>query len=184
MLNQELLPFSKSLFEKLTNSGGLYCVSMYVPMYKKGKEQNDHLAQDNLKHCIKEVTNKLKKHQLSENEIKKYLNPIEVADEMTQILKAQEKCDLVICLSHLGFKYTNDPEKVCDVLLAQKTKHIDLIIGGHTHTFLDKPIVETNREGQPVLINQVGCFGINLGRIDFYFSDDKQYETKTRSIIL
>ena len=114
----------------------------------------------------------------------KYLNPIEVADEMTQILKAQEKCDLVICLSHLGFKYTNDPEKVCDVLLAQKTKHIDLIIGGHTHTFLDKPIVETNREGQPVLINQVGCFGINLGRIDFYFSDDKQYETKTRSIIL
>ena len=114
----------------------------------------------------------------------KYLNPIEVADEMTQILKAQETCDLVICLSHLGFKYTNDPEKVCDVLLAQKTKHIDLIIGGHTHTFLDKPIVETNREGQPVLINQVGCFGINLGRIDFYFSDDKQYETKTRSIIL
>ena len=40
MLNQELLPFSKSLFEKLTNSGGLYCVSMYVPMYKKGKEKN------------------------------------------------------------------------------------------------------------------------------------------------
>ena len=114
----------------------------------------------------------------------KYLNPIEVADEMTQILKAQEKCDLVICLSHLGFKYTNDPEKVCDVLLAQKTKHIDLIIGGHTHTFLDKPIVETNREGQPVLINQVGCFGINLGRIDFYFSDDKQYDTKTKNIIV
>jgi 5'-nucleotidase len=114
----------------------------------------------------------------------KYLNPIEIADEMTQILKVQEKCDLVICLSHLGFKYTNDPEKVCDVLLAQKTKNIDLIIGGHTHTFLDKPIVETNQEGQPVLINQVGCFGINLGRIDFYFSNDKQYDTKTRNIIL
>jgi 5'-nucleotidase len=114
----------------------------------------------------------------------KYLNPIEIAEEMTQILKEQEKCDLVICLSHLGFKYTNDPEKVCDVLLAQKTKNIDLIIGGHTHTFLDKPIVETNREGQPVLINQVGCFGINLGRIDFYFSDDKEYDTKTRNIII
>jgi 5'-nucleotidase len=114
----------------------------------------------------------------------KYLNPIEIAEEMTQILKEQEKCDLIICLSHLGFKYTNDPEKVCDVLLAQKTKNIDLIIGGHTHTFLDKPIVETNRDGQPILINQVGCFGINLGRIDFYFSDDKQYDTKTRNIIL
>jgi 5'-nucleotidase len=114
----------------------------------------------------------------------KYLNPIEIAEEMTQTLKEQEKCDLVICLSHLGFKYTNDPEKVCDVLLAQKTKNIDLIIGGHTHTFLDKPIVETNRDGQPVLINQVGCFGINLGRIDFYFSSDKHYDTKTRNIIL
>ena len=114
----------------------------------------------------------------------KYLNPIEIAEEMTQILKEQEKCDLVICLSHLGFKYTNDPEKVCDVLLAQKTKSIDLIIGGHTHTFLDKPIVETNRDGQPVLINQVGCFGINLGRIDFYFSNDKHYDTKTRNIIV
>jgi len=114
----------------------------------------------------------------------KYLNPIEIAEEMTQILKEQEKCDLVICLSHLGFKYTNDPEKVCDVLLAQKTKNIDLIIGGHTHTFLDKPIVETNRDGQPVLINQVGCFGINLGRIDFYFSNDKHYDTKTRNIIV
>lgn len=113
-----------------------------------------------------------------------YLNPIEIAEEMTQILKEQEKCDLVICLSHLGFKYTNDPEKVCDVLLAQKTKNIDLIIGGHTHTFLDKPIVETNRDGQSVLINQVGCFGINLGRIDFYFSNDKQYDTQTRNIIL
>jgi 5'-nucleotidase len=114
----------------------------------------------------------------------KYLNPIEIAEEMTQTLKEQEKCDLVICLSHLGFKYSNEPEKVCDVLLAQKTKNIDLIIGGHTHTFLDKPIVESNRDGQPVLINQVGCFGINLGRIDFYFSSDKQYDTKTRNIIL
>ena len=114
----------------------------------------------------------------------KYLNPIEIAEETTKILKEEEKCDLIICLSHLGFKYKNDPEKVCDILLAQKTKNIDLIIGGHTHTFLDKPIVETNREGQPVLINQVGCYGLNLGRIDFYFSNEKQYDTKTRTIIL
>lgn len=114
----------------------------------------------------------------------KYLDPIEIAEETTKILKEEEKCDLIICLSHLGFKYKNDPEKVCDVLLAQKTKNIDLIIGGHTHTFLDKPIVETNREGQPVLINQVGCYGLNLGRIDFYFSNEKQCDTKTRTIIL
>ena len=90
-----------------------------------------------------------------------------------KILKQNEKCDLVICLSHLGFKYQNDPEKICDVRLAKQTKDIDLIIGGHTHTFLDKPVTETNAEGKEVLINQVGCYGINLGRIDFYFDKAK-----------
>lgn len=98
-----------------------------------------------------------------------YHNPIEVAQDIAQTLKHDKKCDLVICLSHIGFKYKDFPDKVCDVMLAQKTKDIDLIIGGHTHTFLDKPVIEKNRDGKEVLINQVGCYGINLGRIDFYF---------------
>ena len=89
---------------------------------------------------------------------------------------------MVICLSHLGFKYKSEPEKICDVLLAQKTKDIDLIIGGHTHTFLDKPMVFSNLEGKSVLVNQVGCYGINLGRIDFYFSKDKKYYKTTKKI--
>ena len=100
-----------------------------------------------------------------------YNNPIDVTKDIVRQLKEIEKCDLVICLSHLGFKYKNEPEKVCDILLAQQTKDIDLIIGGHTHTFLDKPVVEKNSKGKDVLINQVGCYGINLGRIDFYFSN-------------
>jgi 5'-nucleotidase len=103
----------------------------------------------------------------------KYNNPIEVAQDMSRILKENEKCDIVICLSHLGFNYKNDPEKASDVNLARKTKNIDLIIGGHTHTFLDKPVIEKNIEGKEVLINQVGCYGINLGRIDFYLDSDK-----------
>lgn len=98
-----------------------------------------------------------------------YNNPVDVAQDMTRILKQEKKCDLVICLSHLGFQYPNEPEKICDVDLAKKTKDIDLIIGGHTHTFLDKPVIEKNSDGKEVLINQVGCYGINLGRIDFYF---------------
>ena len=113
-----------------------------------------------------------------------YNNPIEVAQDMTRILKEEKKCDLVICLSHLGFKYKDEPEKPSDILLAQKTKNIDIIIGGHTHTFLDKPVVEKNSEGKDVLINQVGCYGINLGRIDFYFSDDKKYFNKGKNIIV
>jgi 5'-nucleotidase len=101
-----------------------------------------------------------------------YLNPIEVAQDMARILKHNKKCDLVICLSHLGFSYKNEPNKVSDLDLAKKTKNIDLIIGGHTHTFLDKPVIEKNIEGKEVMINQVGCYGINLGRVDFYLSDD------------
>jgi 5'-nucleotidase len=103
----------------------------------------------------------------------KYNNPIEVAQDMSRILKENEKCDIVICLSHLGFNYKNDLEKASDINLARKTKNIDLIIGGHTHTFLDKPVIEKNLEGKEVLINQVGCYGINLGRIDFYLDSEK-----------
>ena len=113
-----------------------------------------------------------------------YNNPIEVAQDMTRILKEKKKCDLVICLSHLGFKYKDEPEKPSDIVLAQKTKNIDLIIGGHTHTFLDKPVIEKNSEGKEVLINQVGCFGVNLGRIDFYLSNDKLYHNQTKNIII
>jgi 5'-nucleotidase len=113
-----------------------------------------------------------------------YNNPIEVAQDITRILKEEKKCDLVICLSHLGFKYKDEPEKPSDILLAQKTKNIDLIIGGHTHTFLDKPVIEKNSEGKEVLINQVGCFGVNLGRIDFYLSNYKMYNNQSKNIIV
>ncbi|HIB36940.1 metallophosphatase [Mesonia sp.] len=99
----------------------------------------------------------------------KYLNPVEIAQEMTKKLKQQEKCDLVICLSHLGYHYETD--KIDDLKLAAKTKDIDLIIGGHTHTFLPKPTVTTNIEGKKVLVNQTGWAGVNLGRIDFYLDE-------------
>jgi len=103
-----------------------------------------------------------------------YNNPIEVAQDMSRILKVNEKCDLVICLSHLGFIYANDHEKISDLVLARTTKNIDAIIGGHTHTFLTKPYVEKNLDGHEVLINQVGCYGINVGRLDFTFEMGKK----------
>ena len=113
-----------------------------------------------------------------------YNNPIEVAQDMSKILKEEQKCDLVICLSHLGYSYKNEPYKVSDLELAKKTKNIDLIIGGHTHTFLEKPVVEKNSEGKDVLINQVGCYGINLGKIDFYFSKDKAVKNSGKNIMV
>ncbi|WP_420322822.1 metallophosphatase [Flagellimonas sp.] len=101
-----------------------------------------------------------------------YLNPFEIALDTERLLKEEEKCDLIICLSHLGYDYQN-PERASDTQLAQRTHFTDLIIGGHTHTFLDKPDVRTNQQGNSVLVNQVGAYGINLGRIDFYFDSDK-----------
>lgn len=114
----------------------------------------------------------------------KYYNPIEVATDITKTLKETEKCDLIICLSHLGFDYKNEKDKPSDLKLAAATQDIDLIIGGHTHTFLDKPVIKTNKVGKQVVINQVGAYGINLGRIDFYFSDDSKYISKEKNIIV
>lgn len=113
-----------------------------------------------------------------------YLDPIEIAQDMSRILKDEEHCDLIICLSHIGYNYSNRPEKVSDLMLASKTKDIDLIIGGHTHTFLPKPTIAKNLEGKNVLVNQVGCYGLILGRIDFYFDTDKNKEANGTTIIV
>lgn len=114
----------------------------------------------------------------------KYLDPLEMSQEMTRVLKVNEQCDLVICLSHLGYNYRNQIDKIDDLKLAAATKDIDLIIGGHTHTFLKKPTIVKNLEGKNTLVNQVGCFGINLGKIDFYFDSDKNKAANGTSIIV
>ena len=114
----------------------------------------------------------------------KYLDPVEMTQEMTRILKTEAHCDLIICLSHLGYNYKTNPNKISDLKLAALTKDIDLIIGGHTHTFLSKPTVVKNSEGKNILINQVGCYGINLGKIDFYFDAAKNKTANGTSIIV
>jgi 5'-nucleotidase len=98
----------------------------------------------------------------------KYLDPVKKANEMETFLKLNQKCDLVICLSHLGYKYKEN--KVSDVVLAKNTSFTDIIIGGHTHTFLKTPDSIKNLSGNETLVNQVGFAGINLGRIDYTFS--------------
>lgn len=109
-------------------------------------------------------------------------NPIEIAQDMTRVLKDDLKCDLIICLSHLGYKYAENAQMISDLDLALKTKNIDLIIGGHTHTFLDKPTIVLNTEGKEVLVNQVGCYGVRVGRIDFYLDTFNNKTTTSRII--
>ena len=102
-----------------------------------------------------------------------YNDPVDVAQHYADFLKKDKKCDMVICLSHIGYQYPERKDKICDALLATKTDNIDLILGGHTHTFLPEPQKYTNRAGKSVLVNQVGWAGLLLGRIEFFFDKDK-----------
>ncbi len=112
-----------------------------------------------------------------------YLDPLQKVNETASLLKKEKGCDMVICLSHLGYKYGNS--KVSDEVLAKETEYVDLIIGGHTHTFLDAPVMYKNKLGSDVLVNQVGWAGINLGRLDFEFSRSKKKNlAKSHSVII
>lgn len=92
----------------------------------------------------------------------KYLDPIPVAQEISTLLKEQHHCDLVVCISHMGtFAHGDKPS---DTLLAQSTRYIDVIIGGHTHKIVTNHYVE-NLDGDSVLLAQMGKSGARIGKI-------------------
>jgi 5'-nucleotidase len=93
-----------------------------------------------------------------------YLNPIETANHTAQELHLKG-CDFIICLSHLGYSYP-DEKKPSDIRLASESEHIDLILGGHTHTFMEAPSVHRNKGNKDTLIHQVGFAGLFLGKIE------------------
>ena len=98
----------------------------------------------------------------------RYSDPIAAARRSCGELR-DEGCALVICLSHLGYQYPGS--KVSDTVLAQAVPEIDLILGGHTHTFMDRPDRYPDPSGAPreTLVHQVGWGGVRLGRIDVVF---------------
>jgi 5'-nucleotidase len=93
----------------------------------------------------------------------RYTDPFAAARRAVSHLR-EEGCSLVVCLSHLGYRYRGSVPS--DTLLAQEVPGIDLILGGHTHTFMDKPDAYTHPDGSRTLVNQVGWAGMRLGRID------------------
>ncbi len=111
-----------------------------------------------------------------------YLDPIKSAQKYEKILKQEMACDLVICLSHLGFKYRDG--KVSDIVLAHQTSHTDIILGGHTHTFLREPAIEKNRKGQEVIINQVGFGGILIGQLEVFFNRKRKKKVSHKNNIV
>ena len=96
-----------------------------------------------------------------------YFDPVEKLQEQVNFLRKNKNCNAVVVLSHLGYQYSS--EKIDDIKLAQRTEGIDVILGGHTHTFLDEPTVVKNRAGKKVVINQAGWAGLKLGHLQFEY---------------
>lgn len=109
----------------------------------------------------------------------RYLDPIKNGQMWASFLRHEEGCQLVICLSHLG--YEPRLNNVCDKVLATETSEIDLIIGGHSHTFMERAEIWKNKDGNPVLINQVGWAGLMLGRVDFEFNSKNELDSFSMS---
>lgn len=96
----------------------------------------------------------------------KYLDPIAVTKDVVKTLREKEKCDLVICLSHLGWK-TGD-EEPSDERVVPQTEGVDLFLGGHTHTYLNPAKMVENAVGKQVPVSQNGKSGMYLSRFDVH----------------
>jgi 5''-nucleotidase/2'',3''-cyclic phosphodiesterase and related esterases len=99
-----------------------------------------------------------------------FLDPIESANKTADHLRNDKKCDLIICLSHLGY-YTHE-NAMGDIRLAKNSRNIDIIIGGHTHFVPGKPHYVYNADGKPVLIDQAGGLGLDIGRIEVKMEEE------------
>jgi len=102
-----------------------------------------------------------------------YEDPIITAKETVKTLRENERCSLVIALSHVGYYPNPKQGQIGDTQLAAQVDGIDFIASGHTHTFMQEPVVQAQPCGQKTLIFQVGKSGIYVGRVDFTFRAGK-----------
>ena len=91
----------------------------------------------------------------------RFLDPVETATRMVDLLKGKKKCDLVVCISHLGWQKTEYP----DERVIENTSGIDLVLGGHSHTYFEKLEYVDNKEGRPVPVDQNGKHGAFVGKL-------------------
>ena len=93
---------------------------------------------------------------------------VETVQKYADLLKVDEGCDLVIALTHIGYT-EHTPGDITDPILCSKTRNLDLIVGGHSHTFLEEMVYLPNVDGVPTPVVQDGCYGIFWGRVDYSF---------------
>src|SRR5829696_2820203 len=110
-----------------------------------------------------------------------YIDPVIAARDVVKKLRDEERCAFVICMSHLG--YFEDGKRG-DSLVAAQVDGIDFIASGHTHTFMEQPVTQTQPCGAKTLIFQVGKSGIYVGRVDFTFRAGKLVASAARLLDL
>lgn len=97
-----------------------------------------------------------------------YANPVTVLNSLAAELKNEHKCDLVIALSHCGL-YTGREGNPSDEQIVPQTENVDIIVGGHSHTYMEEMLTIKNRAGKDVIIVQDGAMGDYIGRLDLYW---------------
>ena len=97
-----------------------------------------------------------------------FLAPTDVLNRLAHELKAEHKCDLVIALSHCGL-YTGRPNNPSDEQIAPLTENVDIIVGGHSHTYMEQMLTVKNKQGKDVIIVQAGANGEYIGRLDLWW---------------
>lgn len=103
----------------------------------------------------------------------KYYEPVKVSRGAVRVLREKERCAMVICASHLGYYPNPKGEEIGDTQVAAQVDGIDFIASGHTHTFMQQPVVTKQPAGGNTIIFQVGKSGIYLGRVDFTVKANK-----------
>jgi 5'-nucleotidase len=110
-----------------------------------------------------------------------YIDPVVAARDVVKKLREEERCALVVAMSHLGY---NADAKTGDSFVASQVDGIDFIASGHTHTFMKEPVTQTQPCGAKTTIFQVGKSGIYVGRVDFTFRNGKLADTRARLLDL
>ncbi len=100
-----------------------------------------------------------------------YKNPVKEINRLASILKHDERCNLIVCLSQLGFKHR---KMIDDISLAKQTEYVDVVIGANSRRFMQQPLIILNKKSKEVVINHAGHSGIVLGQIEFGFDDNNQ----------
>ena len=103
----------------------------------------------------------------------KYLDPVRMSRGVVKLLREQEKCELVLGMSHLGYYQNPQHDEIGDTQVAAQVDGIDFIASGHTHTFMEKPVLQKTPNGKETIVFQVGRSGIYVGRVDFTLRDGK-----------